>query len=136
MDHAEGVLVVNAGPGTGKTFSLVQKVGRLMQENVEPDTIYYLTFVNSIVDAFKCDIKKPVAEHGLGVDPDALGIHISTLHSLAFKVVKTYAAQLHLSGHLEAFDLSRSTKSIAAKCLSTTCTLQLALTAIPPARMN
>ena len=89
VDHKNGLLVVAAGPGTGKTFSLLRKIEKLLDDDVDPTQIYYLTFVNSIVDAFRDDIRKEKARGGLGLDPETLGIHVSTLHSLALKIVKT-----------------------------------------------
>ncbi len=106
IDHNGGMLVVIAGPGTGKTFSLLRKIEHLLEEKVDPENIYYLTFVNSVVDAFKDDVRKPKEDGGLGADPDSLGINISTLHSLAFKIVKVYSNELGLTSHLEAIDLS------------------------------
>ncbi|RKX29303.1 MAG: hypothetical protein DRP46_07400, partial [Candidatus Zixiibacteriota bacterium] len=70
VEHGHGLLVVSAGPGTGKTYSLLRKIEKLIELGIDPKQIYYLTFVNSIVDAFKSDICKPKEEGGLGVDAD------------------------------------------------------------------
>ncbi len=115
LDHTEGTLVVNAGPGTGKTFSLLRKIEQLLNDGTDPDKIYYLTFVNSIVDAFKADVAKAEANGGLGRDADELGIRISTLHSLGFKVVKAYAAKLGLSEHIEVVEASKKPVRIISK---------------------
>lgn len=115
VEHGDGLLVVSAGPGTGKTFSLLRKIESLIEIDVDPKQIYYLTFVNSIVDAFKSDIGKPKEAGGLGIDADDLGIHISTLHSLAFKIVKVYSNELGLPSHLELIELSPKTKSILSQ---------------------
>ncbi|MGB2804134.1 MAG: ATP-dependent helicase [Candidatus Zixiibacteriota bacterium] len=115
VEHGRGLLVVSAGPGTGKTYSLLRKIERLIELKVDPSQIYYLTFVNSIVDAFESDFRKPKENGGLGVDPDDLGIHISTLHSLAFKIVNVYAEELSLPPHLEVIDLSPKSQSILSR---------------------
>lgn len=115
VEHGSGLLVVSAGPGTGKTYSLLRKIERLIKTDVDPAQIYYLTFVNSIVDAFKADIRKPKEQRGLGIDTDDLGIHISTLHSLAFKVVKVYSDQLGLPSHIEVIDLSPKPQSVLSQ---------------------
>jgi len=115
VEHGDGMLVVSAGPGTGKTFSLLRKIECLIELGVEPTQIYYLTFVNSIVDAFKSDVGKSQADGGLGVDADDLGIHISTLHSLAFKIVNAYADVLGLPAHLEVIGLSHRPQSILSQ---------------------
>lgn len=115
VEHGGGLLVVVAGPGTGKTYSLLRKIESLIEIGVDPTEIYYITFVNSIVDAFKDDIRKLKEEGGLGVDPDDLGIHISTLHSLAFKIVKVYSTELGLPEHLEVIDLSPKPQSVLSQ---------------------
>jgi DNA helicase-2/ATP-dependent DNA helicase PcrA len=115
VEHGKGLLVVVAGPGTGKTYSLLRKIESLIDSGVEPAQIYYITFVNSIVEAFKDDIRRPKDQGGLGVDPDELGIHISTLHSLAFKIVKVYSDRLGLPKHLEVIDLSPKRQSVLSQ---------------------
>lgn len=110
VDHGDGKLVVNAGPGTGKTDSLLRKIEALLQRGVSPGSIYYLTFANSIVDAFRADIAKPRDQRGLGIAADELGIHVSTLHSLAFKVIKAHERKLKLPEHLELVDLAPRTE--------------------------
>ncbi len=42
--HNEGPALVIAGAGTGKTRTLVYRVARLVEDNVNPDTILLLTF--------------------------------------------------------------------------------------------
>ena len=117
VDHTNGLLVVAAGPGTGKTFSLLRKIEKLLAEGVDATQIYYLTFVNSIVDTFKNDIAKEKTKGGLGLDPDKLGIHVSTLHSLAFKIIKTYSEELGTPDNLELVDLSARTHKILSQIL-------------------
>lgn len=43
VDHGRGWLVVNAGPGTGKTYSLLRKIEALISASTSPHGIYYLT---------------------------------------------------------------------------------------------
>ena len=115
VEHRSGLLVVVAGPGTGKTFSLLRKIERLLEDGVQPQNIYYLTFVNSIVCAFKDDIRKEKDKGGLDRDPDVLGIRVSTLHSLALKVVNTYAHELNLPHNLEIIELSTHSSNILTR---------------------
>lgn len=115
VDHGEGWLVVNAGPGTGKTFSLLRKLDALLKSGTAPSRIYYLTFANSIVDAFCADVEAPEEEGGLGLDPRDTGINVSTLHSLAFKTIATHARRLGLSEHLEMVTLSTRPKDYVSE---------------------
>lgn len=114
VDHGTGLLVVNAGPGTGKTYSLLRKIERLLDQKIPAKHIYYLTFVNSIIDAFKADVAKPKEDGGLGASAEDLGIKVSTLHSLAFKIIRTYADRLGLPEHLELYDLSTGSDNLSS----------------------
>jgi len=116
VEHGRGTLVVSAGPGTGKTWSLLRKIESLLNLGVDPETIYYLTFVKSIVDAFEKDISAPTDKGGLGKTREALGIKVSTLHSLAFRIVSTYSDDLCLPSHLELIDLGSRADSLLATC--------------------
>jgi len=111
IEHGNGMLVVSAGPGTGKTYSLLRKIENLLNKDIDSSQIYYLTFANSIVEAFKSDVAKPKKEGGLGKSTGDLGIPILTLHSLALKIVKVYSNKLRLSSHLEIIDLSPKPQS-------------------------
>ncbi|MFI8994533.1 ATP-dependent helicase [Streptomyces sp. NPDC053542] len=44
VDHADGPLLVLAGPGTGKTTTLVEAVTRRVREGTDPERILVLTF--------------------------------------------------------------------------------------------
>ena len=45
IDHSP--LRVLAGPGTGKTFALMRRAGRLIQEGVDPSRILVCTFTRT-----------------------------------------------------------------------------------------
>ena len=44
IDHKDGHLLVLAGPGSGKTFVLVERVQKLVESGVEPEEILCVTF--------------------------------------------------------------------------------------------
>ena len=43
IDHKDGHLLVLAGPGSGKTFVLVERVQKLVESGVEPEEILCVT---------------------------------------------------------------------------------------------
>ena len=64
-----------AGPGTGKTFSLMKKIGYLLEErSIDPQKILIITFTNAAAK----DIKKEL--NSLDIT-GAKKIHAGTLHS-------------------------------------------------------
>ncbi|OEV13620.1 hypothetical protein AN220_29380, partial [Streptomyces nanshensis] len=44
VDHRGGPLLVLAGPGTGKTTTLVEAVAARVREGVDPERVLVLTF--------------------------------------------------------------------------------------------
>jgi DNA helicase-2/ATP-dependent DNA helicase PcrA len=75
-------LRVVAGPGTGKTFALMRRVARLLEEgNVPPDRILAVTFTRTAAD----DLVSKLATLGVPGAPDVIA---KTLHSLSFGLLK------------------------------------------------
>lgn len=74
-------LRVLAGPGTGKTFSLMRRVARLLQEGNHPSRILVSTFTRTSA----ADLKRALSELGLeGVDK----VHADTLHSQCYRLLR------------------------------------------------
>ena len=66
-------LLVIAGPGSGKTTTLITKVNYLLEKN-KPEDILLLSFTNKSVDDIKQKLKKFV--------------YVTTFHKLAIDVLK------------------------------------------------
>jgi DNA helicase-2/ATP-dependent DNA helicase PcrA len=75
--YAGSQLRVVAGPGTGKTFALMRRVARLLEQNVSPSRILAVTFTRTAAG----DLVDKLA--ALGV-PGANQVAAKTLHSLCF----------------------------------------------------
>ncbi|MFU8829394.1 MAG: UvrD-helicase domain-containing protein, partial [Phycisphaerales bacterium] len=46
VDHSGSPLIVLAGPGTGKTRTIIARVLRLLADGVKPESILAMTFTN------------------------------------------------------------------------------------------
>ncbi len=79
------VIHVLAGPGTGKTFAMMRRVARLLEEGVAPERILAVSFTRTAAR----DLREQLA--ALGV-PSANKVQASTLHSLCFSVLGTQQA--------------------------------------------
>jgi superfamily I DNA/RNA helicase len=109
VDHQSGTLVALAGPGTGKTYSLLLRIKELTENrHIESATICYLTFNREIARAFKDDLllKYP------GVVPPQQ-ITASTLHSLACRLIRNQGNKIQLDGHLYILNLCDDRDQIA-----------------------
>jgi superfamily I DNA/RNA helicase len=109
VDHQSGILVALAGPGTGKTYSLLLRIRELTENRyIESATICYVTFNREIARAFKDDLllKYP------GVVPPQQ-ITASTLHSLACRLIRNQGNKIQLDGHLYILNLCDEKDQIA-----------------------
>jgi DNA helicase II / ATP-dependent DNA helicase PcrA len=86
-------LRVMAGPGTGKTFAVMKRVARLLQEGVDPKKILVCTFTRTAAKDLSNELKC------LGI-VDAENIKAGTLHSLCFKILTDEEVFAHTGRHV------------------------------------
>lgn len=83
---------VLAGPGTGKTFAMMRRVARLLEEGVDPKTVLTLSFTRTAAGDLRNQLAKLVAN-------GASEVRASTLHSLCFSLL-SQAAVFALTGRV------------------------------------
>lgn len=82
VDHIEGPVMVNAGPGTGKTQILANRIGKILQEqDVAPHNILCLTYT----DAATVAMRKRLVQF---IGPTAHQVHIYTFHGFCNQVIQ------------------------------------------------
>jgi len=114
VDHQSGTLVALAGPGTGKTYSLLLRIKELTENrHIDSATICYLTFIRDIARAFKddLDLKYPGK-----VKPQH--VTVFTLHSLACRLIKSRGHRIQLDGYLHILNLCEKKDPIAKAAVS------------------
>ncbi|MBD8870232.1 ATP-dependent helicase [Nocardioides donggukensis] len=84
VDHADGPLLVLAGPGTGKTTTLVEAIVRRVEEGARPDQVLALTFSRKAAEQLR---DRVVARIGRTTSSSLS----STFHSFAYGLVRLYA---------------------------------------------
>lgn len=90
VEHSGGPLLVLAGPGTGKTGVLVERISHLVADrNVSPGRILALTFSRRAAEEMHSRVNERV--------PEAAFVETRTFHSFALSVVRRHAASLGLS---------------------------------------
>ncbi|HKT11987.1 MAG TPA: ATP-dependent DNA helicase [Terriglobia bacterium] len=82
VEHGEGPLLVIAGPGSGKTRVITQRIVRLLENvtGLRPENILALTFTEKAAAEMKWRVTKEMP----GFDT---GPHISTFHSFCYGVL-------------------------------------------------
>ena len=96
-----GPLLLEAGPGTGKTRTLVGRILFLLRQNVQPSNILALTFSNRAAE----EMRSRVAE----ADPDAAPhIWIGTFHAFGLELLRKYGSLLKFPPRISVLDPSDS----------------------------
>ena len=83
VDHDRGPLLVLAGPGTGKTTTLVEAVVQRVHQGAAPDEVLVLTFSRKAADELRGRIASRLAK--TVAEPAA-----STFHSFCYSLLRTY----------------------------------------------
>lgn len=82
---ADEIFFIDAGPGTGKTYTLIQKINYLVTEkNIDPESILVLCFTNAAVDEIKNRLEKQIET---GADRGLANVDIRTFHSFAWWLI-------------------------------------------------
>lgn len=83
-------LRILAGPGTGKSFALMRRLARLLEEGVDPSRILAVTFTRTAA----ADLRKDIDQLGVSGCHD---VEVTTLHGLCFGVLQQ-GAVLRMTG--------------------------------------
>lgn len=82
VEWVEGPLLVSAGPGSGKTRVVVERIGRLLEKHVKPSSILATTFtrkaaneMNERLEAKRIDTKS---------------MSVQTMHSLCWRIIREH----------------------------------------------
>ena len=83
IDNIQGKYLVLAGPGTGKTFTIIERIKNMLSKGIEPEKILCLTFT----DAAASEMKKRI-ENELNVI--SCGVQIYTYHGFCADIIGEY----------------------------------------------
>ncbi len=114
--HDEGSLVSLAGPGTGKTYSILRRVDTLLNERrIDAGSICYVTFIKEISKAFQSDFEDEFNTNGVIIGMP----RISTLHSLACRLIRNRGFTIGYDGELFFTSVALKPDSFEAKVFLT-----------------
>lgn len=103
VGHLDGPLLVIAGPGSGKTYSIVLRaVNLLLLEQAEPKQIVLCTFTEKA--AFEMRDRLAAAARKVGYAGDLSELTVSTIHSLCNRVLTQYRHRTPLGHNYETLD--------------------------------
>lgn len=87
INSTNGLVLITAGPGTGKTFTLVKRAVYLIQEcGVKPEQIMMATFTEKAAKELITRITNELAKRDVSVNVNEM--YIGTFHSLCLRIIK------------------------------------------------
>lgn len=90
IDILNGSIMLLAGPGTGKTFTVINRIEKMLSEGVEASSILCLTFSDAAAGEMRQRLIKKMGVIASSVD-------IYTYHSFCNDIIKAYPSQFELS---------------------------------------
>ena len=87
VDHFNGPALVIAGPGTGKTKVLTQRIANLiLEKNIRPENILAITFTNKAAEEMLQRLNKLLKGKNSSVP-----VNVLTFHAFGYSVIKQFA---------------------------------------------
>ena len=106
ISAAEGPVLITAGPGTGKTYTLVQRAIYLIEERgIKPESIFIATFTEKAAKELITRITNELSDRGIVANINEM--YIGTFHSLCLRILKEHLEFTRLRRNyrlLDAFD--------------------------------
>ncbi|MDE5680473.1 MAG: ATP-dependent helicase, partial [Lachnospiraceae bacterium] len=103
ISAADGPVLITAGPGTGKTYTLVQRTLFLIQEcGVSPENIFIATFTEKAAKELITRITNELASQDIVVNINEM--YIGTFHSLCLRMLKEHLEYTRLKRNYRLLD--------------------------------
>ena len=101
VESKDKCIAVLAGPGTGKTKTLVSRIVHLVeQEGVKPKEIAAITFTNQAAGALRQRLEQALGKRRVG------HMEIGTFHSVCLKLLEKWEQPVTLLDEYDALDLA------------------------------
>lgn len=98
VDHTGTPLIVLAGPGTGKTRTIIARILRLLADGVKPESILAMTFTNKAAGEMTERLQELVG-------PDAAGrVQMGTFHSFGSRLIARFADMIGMPERPDIMD--------------------------------
>ena len=105
IKHQEGACMIIAGPGSGKTSTVIKRSQYMILNNIEPSQICLFTFTNKAANEMKERIKDAVGEI-------ANNMTVGTYHSIAHRLLRKYATKIGFNTNFSILNPDEVTKKI------------------------
>jgi len=99
----EGPLLIIAGPGSGKTFTLVERVVYLVtKKGIAPESLFVVTFTDKAARELRTRISNRLNE--LGVSFNLNEMYLGTFHSICLRLIEDHREFTRLHRNFSVLD--------------------------------
>ena len=89
IQHVTGPLLIIAGPGSGKTFTLVERIVYLISNHgVAPEKMLILTFTDKAAGELKTRVSNRLGEMGIKFNLNEM--YLGTFHSICLRILEEF----------------------------------------------
>lgn len=89
IDNINGKYLVLAGPGTGKTFTIIERIKSMLERGIKPEKILCLTFTEAAANEMKSRLDKKLNKLDSGVN-------IYTYHGFCNEIINENSTEFEL----------------------------------------
>ncbi|MGI6710961.1 MAG: ATP-dependent helicase [Bacilli bacterium] len=99
----EGPLLVIAGPGTGKTYTLINRaLNLIVNKKISPSNILFSTFTDKAANELITRLSNALNENNIEFNPNEM--YLGTFHSICLKILKENIAYTSLKKNFNLKD--------------------------------
>lgn len=103
IETTDGPVLIIAGPGSGKTFTLVERIVYLItHKNVSPESLLVVTFTDKAARELTTRISNRLAE--LDIQFNLNEMYLGTFHSICLRLLEEYQEFTRLKRSFTLFD--------------------------------
>lgn len=103
IQTVDGPVLITAGPGTGKTFTLVQRAVYMIQEKqIRPEEIMIATFTEKAAKEIITRITNELLDRKIAVNLNEM--YIGTFHSICLRFIKEHIEYTRISKNYRTLD--------------------------------
>jgi DNA helicase-2/ATP-dependent DNA helicase PcrA len=103
ITSTEGPLLIIAGPGTGKTFTLIKRAMYLIEtQSIKPENILLVTFTEKAAKEIITRLSNELLEKNINLNVNEM--YIGTIHSVCLRILKENLEYSSLKKNYQIFD--------------------------------
>ena len=95
--HYQGPCAINAGPGSGKTKTLISRAAFMIEDGISPYNILLFTFTRKAAGEIRDRVHLQIGEK-------AEGITVGTYHSFCMRLLRRYADRIGWTKNFSIYD--------------------------------